>query len=376
MYSFAQLNGNGYYRVQNYYSTRYIYVMDDYGTVNLTAGTADMYAISTKGGTADAHLFDPACILYINKVGSTNYDFAAQGTSVHKIIGHYLNIESQNYNGETVYQCSATAAGVTLKLSDNYSSSESWPMSILTTRTRKTYPTLAYWYIKQVNSDSDDDYFGIKPDTEAIDGKYYKTFYAAFPFKLKSAGMKAYYINKIDGGNAEMVEFDNDATIPSATPVIIECTSDEPSNNRIDLINGSVAAIEDNMLKGVYFKHDNEGLVIDLQFGDKHVKRTAYDASTMRILGKKADGTLGFITSSTLDYIPANTAYLPVTEGTASELNIVKSTSGIQAIAVDEQVSKQGVYTLQGVKVADDASAIDNLSKGVYVVGGKKVLVK
>lgn len=383
MSSFAQLNGDGYYRVQNCYPTgRYIYVMDDYGKINTMQGSADMQALSLRGGTFDTHLYNPATVLYIKNIKDDSYNLASQGTNVYKIISHYLTLKSLTYEGKTVYMCSASSHGVTLYLMDPMISSVSrYPMVNVSTQSGPQSPTQRYWFIRPIDSDSDEDYFGIKPETEAIDGKYYRSFYAAFPFKLKSSGMKAFYINKIDGDNAEMVEFASDATIPASTPVIIECSSDDPSNNRIDIINGSVSAISDNVLTGVYFKHDNdeiEGLrnYYDLLLPDTHIKHTAYVSSTMRILGKKADGTLGFVTSSTLDYIPANSAYLPVASGSASELNIVKSTSGIQSITVDEQASKQGVYTLQGVKVADDASATDKLSKGVYIVSGKKVLVK
>lgn len=379
MSSFAQLNGDGYYRVQNCYTTRYVYVMDDYGKINTSVGSADLDAISLKGGDADTRNYDPASVLYVRKVSGSSYNLASQGTSVYEIIQHNLNINSDTYENTTVYTCSATQAGVTLYLIDpTFQKVSRYPMAKATTsKSAPKYPTQRNWFIKPINSDSDEDYFGIKPETEAIDGKYYRSFYAAFPFKLKSSGMKAFYINKIDGDNAEMVEFESDATIPSSTPVIIECSSDDPSNNRIDIIKGSVSAISDDILTGVYFNHSNDGITnANFIVSNDHIKRTAYDASTMRVLGKKADGTLGFVTSSTLEYIPANTAYLPVTAGSSSELNMVNSASGIKTITADEQAATQGVYTLQGVKVAADASNIDNLSKGVYIVGGKKVLVK
>lgn len=41
----------------------------------------------------------------------------------------------------------------------------------------------------------------------------------------------------------------------------------------------------------------------------------------------------------------------------------------------DEKVSPK-VYNLQGVKVAESKEDLSNLSKGVYIVNGKKILVK
>lgn len=384
MSTFAQFNGNGYYRVQNYYTGRYIFVMDDYGEIYTTAGDADMAAISLRGdtlGSRSPRHSDPASVLYINNVGGTSYNIASQGTSVHDIIGYYLTLKSKDERGETVYTCSATSSGVTLYLADlRFQKIKRYPYSVVSTQ-KPTYDTQKEWYLKAIDSNGDDEYFGIKPDIGAIDGKYYRSFYAAFPFKLKSTGMKAYYIDKIDGDNVEMVEFASDATIPSETPVVIECSSAEPSNNRLELINGTSSAIKDNVLKGVYFNHYNDSIIQSLNNPEfevvgNHLKRTAYDANTMRVLGVKADGTLGFIKSETLDYIPANTAYLPVTDGSASEFGVKVVASGIESITVDKPASNRGVYTLQGVKVADDVSAIGNLSKGVYVVDGKKVLVK
>ena len=54
--------------------------------------------------------------------------------------------------------------------------------------------------------------------------------------------------------------------------------------------------------------------------------------------------------------------------------------TGIGGIAAEEtdvwRSARSGIYTLQGVKVADDATALKALPKGIYIVNGKKVWAK
>ena len=43
---FATITGNGYYRVQNYGSNRWVSMVDNTGSADLMAGTADLHALS------------------------------------------------------------------------------------------------------------------------------------------------------------------------------------------------------------------------------------------------------------------------------------------------------------------------------------------
>ena len=62
-----------------------------------------------------------------------------------------------------------------------------------------------------------------------------------------------------------------------------------------------------------------------------------------------------------------------VTEDTALTLSST-SLTGIEEVTANDAADKNAVYNLQGVKVANRADALRNLSAGVYVVGGKKVM--
>ena len=79
------------------------------------------------------------------------------------------------------------------------------------------------------------------------------------------------------------------------------------------------------------------------------------------------------------DYLPANTAYLPVATGTAAELKLVSEAeyaliSGIEGIAVDKKGTVSGIYNHNGTKVGNQAADLKNLPKGTYIVNGKHVV--
>ena len=95
-------------------------------------------------------------------------------------------------------------------------------------------------------------------------------------------------------------------------PIMVVCSTNDPATNRLDIHTSMVKAASDNLLRGIYF---------DLEKGT-HANRTSYDATTMRIFGRLADGSLGF-KKANITYIPANTAYLPVPASAPDELKIM-----------------------------------------------------
>ena len=83
--AFAQVNGNGYYRIQNYMTGRYVYVTDDKGRLDYATTTADMYAIQLWLGF-DKASSDPATICYVKNVDGSKYDIQSQSTLIYEII--------------------------------------------------------------------------------------------------------------------------------------------------------------------------------------------------------------------------------------------------------------------------------------------------
>lgn len=353
--SFAQLGDDGYYRVQNYKSERYIYVTDNKGDLSASSTSYDLGAIVTWK-TFEKASSDPATIVYIEKVGS-KYDLQAQGTGTHAIINEYVSIR-KNDNG--TYMCYGSKNGMVKYLCDGEQSNV--PDGVLSDNGKGEW---RWWNIIPVTQ-AEGQYFGVKPELE-VGGKRYASFYASFPFAFASEGMKAYYVSKVDKGMAVMKEI-SAGKVPGAAPVFISCASAEPSGNKLDIQPNGVAALSGNLLKGVYFKNPMK----------THYNQVAYDPATMRVLGVTSGGKLGFITAD-IDYLPANKAYLVVPAGTPKELMAVSEdeyATGVEEVTVDAGATAEGVYTLTGVKVSDDSSSLESLSPGIYVVGGRKVVVR
>lgn len=293
----------GYYRVKNYKTNRYVSVIDNRGHIDYLNTTADLAAIQLQKNF-DEVCCDPASVLYMYKVGS-QYQIESQGTGIHQIISHYLNLKTAgSANGQTLYNAYGEMNGVVKYLGDAeffLSEDMGWMATTCTGDFIK-------WYITPITATSDN-YFGIKP-TVTAKGKNYTTMYGSFPYSPHDSGIKSYYISLVDNGMAVMKEISG--TVPASTPVIIETPTTSPATNRVT-VGGSAAVVNDNKLGGAYFNNPSPS----------HLNRVAYDKNTMRILGTCSDGSLGFVTSETLDFIPKNTAYLQVAAGSPNELKCV-----------------------------------------------------
>lgn len=364
----ADYNGAGYYRVHNYKSERYASVVDNRGRIDYMNTTADLQAIKLQKDF-DAVCCDPASVLYISGKGGTQYQIEAEGTGIYQIISHYLNLkETGTAKGQKLYNAYGEMNGVIKYIGDaNFILTKD--LGTMATHAKGDY---IKWFLTPVSS-STDNYFGIKPTVE-IDGKYYATLYAHFPFTPVSKGMKVYYVkNRANGGDTGLVLLEEvKGTVPAGTPVLIECSTDNPSTNRVE-VGGNGTAVAGNMLKGVYF---NCSLF-------NHVNRKAYDKKSMRVLGRLADGSLGFVTPDDLDYIPANSCYLIVQGWEPEEFKIASPAefeAGVGELPAtgSSDADSVDVYNLQGMKVLSNASKseIANLPKGIYIANGKKFTVR
>lgn len=358
----ADLNGDGYYRVENYKTHRYASVIDNRGSIDIATTTADLQAIKLW------RVFDDIChdagsIFYITKVGSgDDYNLSSQGTSVYQIIDHYLKLRvNGSADGQSLYMAYGTNGKVTRNLGDGNTLNRDY--GTMTTNASGDYRK---WFILPVNAESAN-FFGVLPDVNA-GGSLYGTLYASFPFSVYSQGVKAYYVSNVSSTLVELTEIKG--TVPPGTPVVMECAGATPSDNRLN-VGGSASSIEGNKLLGQYFNCDIY----------MHVNRVAYDPATMRVLGRCADGSLGFVTAENLDYIPANTAYLTVPAGYSRELKCVfdhdSFTSDVDDMKADSDSSPKSVYTINGVLIYREATEaeISSLPKGIYVIGGKKVKI-
>lgn len=380
--AFAQYTGDGYYRVQNVQSERYIVVLDNTGGKQWTTTDADLNAIRTYTGF-ETIVSNPGSIIYAEKNGSNNeYILYSQGTNTYSITGGlYLKLST---NSDGTYKAYATYSGATKYLDDEDGYADRGYLRTNGTPNPADYSS--NWNIIPVSSDDDSNYFGLTPEYTVGDSNYL-TFYAAFPFSFASEGMSAYYVDKVvtaaDGFGIAVWKEITDETIPAAAPLIVKCSSTDPTNNRLNLLTSSSTTVSGNNLAGVYFCND---------VGGDHRNVVEYNSSSMRVLGVTSNGALGFVTPTDLSYIPANTAYLKVTEETgketASEFQLVTeeeyeellsqhTNAGIEeVIKIDNNINVSGVYTLMGVKLSEENSLPEGIASGIYIVGGKKVVVR
>ena len=356
----AILKDDGYYRVQNYKTGRYIYVKDNKGTLDVATSSADMRAIELWRGS-DKASSDPATVMYIEKNG-TQYDVQAQSTGIYEIIGVYVNIREVSSTPGSYY-IYGTKSGIAKYLSDGEQSNVD-DGKLIDSGTGD----YRLWSFTPISADADN-YFGVAGDI-SVGGKYYTAFYADFPFSFSSSGMKAYYIETVNKGMAVLKEVGS-SVIPKSTPVFIESSSALAKESKLNLGGTASATVQGNLLKGTYFCNSRSG----------HVNRVTNDKKTMRVLGVTSDGSLGFVTSNDT-YLPANKSYLVVPEGTPEEVKVVtkeyyESVAGIDEIVNDENECHD-VYTISGILVKKNATKedVNNLKLGIYIVGDKKIIVR
>lgn len=367
----AKLDGDGYYRVQNAKTERYIYVLDDKGELNFQATTAELGAIELWMGY-DKTISDPATIIYVKDLNGKkqDYDFQTQGTGVQAIINYPVSIRLYNSSLGT-YSIFGRNSGITRYIGDatQFASEQGWVAHLGNGEYYR-------WYFHPLTTD-DSNYFGITPEFQQ-GADHYATLYADFPFDFHSEGMTAYYVSSVENGTAYIKEING--TVAKGTPVIIKCSSAVPSGNKLNL-GGSGSAVAGNMLKGVYF--NNNDLV--------HKNRTPNDKATMRVLGRLSDGSIGFVTSNE-QYLARNKAYLVVPAGTPAELKMeIASNAAIGTVTSDAvTISINGlelrvdgaedavVYNITGQLISRSANAnshaISLPAPGIYIVkAGSKV---
>ena len=91
--SFAQLTGNGFYRIKNYGSGYYMWVCDNTGSIDVARTNADMGAIQLWEGL-DLSISEVSSVLYFSNVSADYWNVQSQGTGVYELIKHYVQIHT------------------------------------------------------------------------------------------------------------------------------------------------------------------------------------------------------------------------------------------------------------------------------------------
>ena len=370
---FAQLSA-GYYRVQNVQTLRYLSIVDTEVEIKVNpvgAGyvEADLKALYMETDFDNIVICNPASICYLEPAGTNQLNITGQGLNLYENSGgRYLNY--QHISGDA-YRLYASQSGMTRYLIDNTVGGTYFHPRISDgTSTAKN----RNWNVYQVTQD-DTQCFGVKAEQQVTaDGSYWTTLYAGFPCKPSDASTKAYYVSKVDNayGLAVISALPNNV-ITSQVPVLIRCTGATPKSNKMTLLDPNTTGVpSDNQLVGNYYCNDQQNSTDEME--RKHHNVTNYDASTMRMLGQTADGKLAFVKSD-IKYLPANKAYLKVSSSAPDILRVVTEEeyqeilTGINEIASPVNNGQKVIYDLQGRRITAP-------SKGLYIVNGKKMVIK
>lgn len=305
----ASITGNGFYRVKNYGSSRWANLVDNTASVDIGASTADLHALQLTNNYEEI-VSDPGSIIFITNIGGTQYDIAGQGITLGNLINVPMNIAENGTapDGQELYLIYGTYKGATKYIGDaNLLTSQEYGTASI--NVPNSYKDFNKWEFLPLDA-SGDNYFGAVPTVATEQGNY-TTMFTSFAYRPYSAGVKAYYISRVGYGMVEMVEITG--AVPPGSPVVIECAGSNASDNRLEILQ-SQEVLPSNSLTGVYFDYQ----------GRTYANQVKYNPKTMRVLGKCSDGSLGFITSD-IEYIPSNTAYLTVPEGTSPELKCVQT---------------------------------------------------
>lgn len=374
----AQVKSNGYYRVQNVTTGRYMSLTtEETKGISMQSTTVDASALLTKKKWDDVST-DPGTIFYIENKGGDQYNIIGQGSSLYKIINYYIRLKY--YKDANVYRAWQSKSGGTVYLSDNYRFTLGKDTGYVDNNTQETLN----WKITAV--DNEDNYLGVKP-TMSANGKYYASYYAGFPFSVASPNMKVYYISSIDEKEGTATYKELTGIIPASTPVIIECGSENPAENKLKPELTNPTAVKDNIMKGVYF-------CVGLRMS-AHFTSTKFEPTTMRLLSIDENGSLVFNNDEANAYtvmikegasrpykypyikaVPHNTGYLPVSANCPKSLKLVKETTGISNITLGNVNKPANVYNMEGKIVKENATSVEGLPEGIYIFKNKKYVVK
>lgn len=183
------------------------------------------------------------------------------------------------------------------------------------------------------------------------------TFYTDKNYVLPQ-GLTAFGYTSIDGNNTltKSVEYVAGDIVPANTAVVVKGA--KGSYNYYNTEETATKTIEKNLLKGV-----TTDTRIEAASG---VKRY--------ILTRADDGILAFYRTNTGNInVKANRAYLEVPTAMAvASFSLEGSATGINNVVTT--ATKQGIYTISGVRL--NATTTKELPAGIYIVDGKKVIVK
>ncbi len=289
------------------------------------------------------------------------------------------------------------------------------------------YPTTGYtpeieiagdfakWYIKQIvpgTETNDYNYFALDAFVQGLDGKYYQTIYTDFPMEIVNNGANTVRVWGIPEGPklgtfgsvqpnpGDIVGYvttkEYKGVVPARTPVVVECNSTAHVNNLLNPAGNPVEedvnkAIQDetdrSFLRGIFFAEDFDGGSTADDADEFIYKIRPIDANGypevgtpvgrkyLRVFnrGKNTLNPLGFFKYNG-GTVLANRAFMILDDETArANIYIVGENFGDDLDGINEvnaaEVENTQIYDIQG-------RIVNNPTKGLYIVNGKKMVIK
>ena len=227
------------------------------------------------------------------------------------------------------------------------------------------------WVVTPISELSKDFCFGAMPSPKTKDeaGKYYTTMYTKFPYRCLD-GVKAYVVSSVDETAHKVVLSEiKSGEVPSGTPVVLECNSTKPVENRLlPLVEEPAAIAEPNLLKGeIWLKDENKTEdEYRIKFDSQKMLVLSNDELTFKNVNNTDVLAGGTGQTGTLTYIANNTCYLQVSSEMteATTFTIEKGETKETTLAGLSQEAADGVtpYKLTG----DDLECVGAIASDNY----------
>lgn len=338
--TFAQLNGDGFYRVKNHSTGRYISVVGNSLVRKTVNGITTFLSIEMHSDNVQS---DPSTVLYLKADGGDNYIIEAQGINSKEITGYDLTIKQNN---DGTYSASGQDGSSQIYLGDT--NEDLWIKAGSGSKDKSANK----WEIIPIG---DSEVVTLNPEVSA-NGKFYTFYYTGFAYNFTD-DVRAFYVSELSETSVGLSEV-TASLIPAKTPVLLECKSQ--TNCKITPVVSSAKPIAGNYLEGVFFNRKKDPTIS----GDKG-NFISYIDEAMRILGL-VDGKLSFVQGQKGTNIAANSCFVFFEEDDPlpSYPVVIPTSASINEVAAKSQLSTDAYNTL-GQRVLPS-------SKGLVICNGKK----
>ncbi len=256
----------------------------------------------------------------------------------------YFDIKGNSFSGGT-FKVQTSADGVTY--TDLKSYTEIGAVSHESLDLASTVRYIKWIYTNKASGNVAIGRIGVDCEAAYIPSAGYTTYTTPNNVDFTGTGVTAYKVSAI---GADYVSLEEVTEAPAGTPLVLKATA---GNYALNIV-ASAAAVTGNKLEV------SDGTA------------TTDDANTVYALAAKGEpAVIGFYKVQAGTKVPAGKCYLSVavTNPAPEFLGFNGEMTGISATLMNNEKVNSEIYDLQGRKVA-------NPSKGLYIVNGKKVVIK